>query len=390
MSTTLLRQIPYGRQSITEADVEAVTKVLGEDFLTQGPHVAEFENAFAKYVGASYAVAVSNGTAALHLAALALGVGPQSKVITTPITFAASGNCVLYCGGQIDFVDVDQGTALIDLEKVKDRLEASPKGTYDGIIPVDFTGHPVHTESLRSLADEHGLWILEDACHAPGGHFTDTQGVIQKCGNGVFAELSIFSFHPVKHIASGEGGMITTNDLDLYEKLLMLRTHGITKDPKRLTREEGGWYHEMQMLGYNYRITDFQCALGHSQLLRADEGLRRRKQIAKIYDEAFEGENLQKMIVEERVSHAYHLYVIKVEHRRNVYDQLRAAGILAQVHYIPMHLHPYYQELGWKKGDLPFAEEYYSKCISLPMFPTLTDDEVDYVISTVKRVVNNA
>jgi dTDP-4-amino-4,6-dideoxygalactose transaminase len=221
--------IPYGRQNITQDDIEAVVETLKSDYLTQGPRIAEFEEAFAKYCGSKYAVAISNGTAALHLCAMALNVNEGDKVITTPITFAASANCVRYCGGEVVFADIDPETYLLDITNVRKLLESSPKGTYKGIIPVDFAGRAVDLEAFRKLADEYGLWIIEDSCHAPGGYFEDSNGQKQICGNGKFADLSIFSFHPVKHIASGEGGMITTDDKDLYEKLLQLRTHGIVK-----------------------------------------------------------------------------------------------------------------------------------------------------------------
>src|SRR5690606_24388760 len=222
--------IPYGRQNITDEDIQEVIKTLKSDYLTQGPKIKEFEDNFASYVGAKYAVAIANGTAALHLCALALDVKKGQKVITTPITFAASANCVRYCGGEVVFGDIDAETYLLDINSVRTLLEASPKGTYHGIIPVDFAGRAVNLEEFRKLADEYGLWIIEDACHAPGGYFTDSNGINQFCGNGKYADLAIFSFHPVKHIASGEGGMITTNDENLYKKLLLLRTHGITKD----------------------------------------------------------------------------------------------------------------------------------------------------------------
>lgn len=386
--------IPYGRQNITEEDIRIVVETLQSDYLTQGPRIAEFEEAFAKYVGSKYAVAVANGTAALHLCALALDVKPGQKVITTPITFAASANCVRYCGGEVVFSDIDPETYLLDIGKVEKLLQASPKGSYAGIIPVDFAGRAINLEAFRKLADEYGLWIIEDACHAPGGYFTDTKGVQQWCGNGKFAELAIFSFHPVKHIASGEGGMITTNDKKLYDKLMTLRTHGITRDSNIYTNNSGfaagtasdtypGWYMEMQTLGYNYRLTDFQAALGNSQLKRADEGLKRRREIAAVYENAFRGKSFirgQSGVVE---GHAYHLYIIEAENRLGLYNYLREKKIFAQIHYIPCHLMPYYRQLGWKEGSMPAAEQYYKHCISLPMFPTLTDEEQRFVIDTI-------
>ncbi|MGZ4044615.1 MAG: aminotransferase class I/II-fold pyridoxal phosphate-dependent enzyme, partial [Bacteroidia bacterium] len=279
--------IPYGKQFISEEDLKAVTETLLSDFLTQGPKIAEFEKAFAEYIGCKYAVAVSNGTAALHLCALALQVNETSRVITSPVTFAASANCVRYCNGEVYFADIDPKTYLLDINKVRALLEKHPKGYFSGIIPVDFAGNAVNLEEFRKLANEFGCWIIEDACHAPGGYFIDSNSQKQNCGNGKFADLAIFSFHPVKHIACGEGGMITTNDEELYKKILLLRTHGITKDPSLLHQNPGGWYYEMQELGYNYRLTDFQAALGSSQLKRADKGLERRKQIAANYYSAF-------------------------------------------------------------------------------------------------------
>ena len=378
-----MKPIPYGRQHINQQDIDAVVEALQADFLTQGPRIKEFEDKFAAYVGAQYAVAVANGTAALHLCTLALGVTPGQKVITTPITFAASANCVRYCGGEVEFEDINSDTVLLDVERVRQTLAAAPRGTYQGIIPVDFAGYPVDLEAFRKLADEYGLWIIEDACHAPGGYFTDSKGVKQMCGNGAYAELAIFSFHPVKHIACGEGGMITTNDKDLYEKLLLLRTHGITKRPDLLQENHGDWYYEMQELGYNYRITDMQSALGTSQLSRADEGLQRRQQIAQRYDAAFKNTPVKFITPGANVLHAYHLYVIQVENRKELYDALKKHNIFAQVHYIPVHTMPYYQALGYKKSSMPKAEKYYEKCLSLPMFPTLTDTEQQYVIDTV-------
>lgn len=444
--------IPYGRQHITDEDIQAVVETLKSDYLTQGPHIPEFEAAFAKYVGAKYAVAVANGTAALHLCALSLGVEPGDKVITSPITFAASANCIRYCGGEVVFADIDRESYLLDINEVRKLLEASPKGTYKGIIPVDFAGRAVNLQAFRELADEYGLWMIEDSCHAPGGHFIDKEGNAQRCGNGQFADLAIFSFHPVKHIAAGEGGMITTNNKDLYDKLQMLRTHGITKDNTRfinnidiaigrfntsMTTNDAmttndlmtnhnpeapnspdqsksqstdnnypNWYMEMQTLGYNYRLTDFQAALGLSQLQRAEAGLQRRREIAAIYYEAFknipqitdrnhelESDQLSTVSNKNRPlstahrspsnGHAYHLYVVEAENRLSLYNHLRANQIYAQIHYIPCHLMPYYQELGWKPGDMEQAEAYYSQCISLPMYPTLSEEDQELVIKRI-------
>ncbi|TKC56941.1 UDP-4-amino-4,6-dideoxy-N-acetyl-beta-L-altrosamine transaminase [Pedobacter hiemivivus] len=392
--------IPYGKQNITQDDIEAVMEVLQSDYLTQGPKILEFEQAFATYIGCKYAVAVSNGTAALHLCAMSLGVEKGDKVITTPITFAASANCVRYCGGDVVFADINPETYLLDVNKVKELLESSPKGTYRGLIPVDFAGRAIDLEAYRKLADEFDLWIIEDACHAPGGYFIDSKGKHQNCGNGNYADLAIFSFHPVKHIACGEGGMITTNDENLYHKLLQLRTHGITKNEGLYVNSASfaagedsdsypGWYMEMQNLGYNYRLTDFQAVLGSSQLKRADDGITRRREIAEVYDRAFKNNSFVKGQSGVINGHAYHLYVIEVENRLGLYNYLRANNIFAQIHYIPCHLMPYYKEFGWKVDDMPNAEEYYKHCISLPMYPTLTNEEQKYVINKILNFLNN-
>jgi UDP-4-amino-4,6-dideoxy-N-acetyl-beta-L-altrosamine transaminase len=383
--------LPYGRQHITQEDIDAVVETLTSDFLTQGPKVAEFEKKFAEYIGCKYAVAVTNGTAALHLCALALSVDAGTRVITTPITFAASANCILYCGGKVEFCDIDPVTGLICIDQLRQMLAAKPKGYYAGVIPVDFAGYPVDLEKLKQLANEYGLWIIEDACHAPGGYFTDSKGVKQNCGNGNFAELAIFSFHPVKHIATGEGGMITTNDESLYKKLLILRTHGITKEPSLLNENHGGWYYEMQVLGYNYRISDILCALGISQLNRADTGLERRTAIAIKYDSAFRDNTDIKILtpagtsalLEAGVQHAHHLYVIRVKERKKLYDHLKEKGIFSQVHYIPVHTLPFYRSSGFGDLVMPGAEKYYSGCLSIPMYPALTSGEQDYVINTI-------
>jgi UDP-4-amino-4,6-dideoxy-N-acetyl-beta-L-altrosamine transaminase len=392
--------IPYGKHDISKEDIDAVIEALNSDYLTQGPKISEFESKFAQYIGSKYAVAVANGTAALHLCTMALGVTEGDKVITTPITFAASANCVKYCGGDVVFSDIDPKTYLIDIPKIQELLSKSPKGTFSGIIPVEFAGLATNLEELREIANEYNLWIIEDACHAPGGYFIDSEGKKQNCGNGKFADLAIFSFHPVKHIATGEGGMITTNDVRLYNKLLHLRTHGITKNSKDFINEVAfangtfnqidnieysfpGWYMEMQELGYNYRLTDFQAALGISQLKRADNGLKKRREIAIKYDKAFAGKSWIRSQSGKIEGHAYHLYIIEVEMRLDLYNFLKTKNIHAQVHYIPTHLMPYYRSQGWKEGDMPNAEKYYKGCLSLPMFPTLTDEEQEFVIKQI-------
>jgi len=383
MAEMTRKPIPYGRQEITDADIAKVSEVLRGEFLTQGPSIETFEKAFANYVGSEYAVAVSNGTAALHLCAMALDVQPGQRVITSPITFAASANCVRYCGGEVWFADIDPETFILDVNEVEKLLRSKPAGFFSGIIPVDFSGMPANLEKFSKLADEFNLWIIEDACHAPGAWFTDSKGVKQKSGNGKLAELAIFSFHPVKHIASGEGGMVTTNDKAVYEKLLLLRTHGITKRTDLLKENHGGWYYEMQTLGYNYRLTDFQAALGLSQLERADKGLERRSEIAAKYDRAFAGTSLKLQAHVEGAFNAHHLYIIQSENRKTLYDYLRTKSIFTQVHYIPVHTMPYYRELEKTRLSFTHAEAYYARCLSLPMFPSLTDEEQDYVIREV-------
>ena len=376
--------IPYGHQTITDEDIASVIQVLKSDFLTQGPKIAEFERAFAEYVGASHAVAVANGTAALHLCAMAVGVGPGTRVITTPITFAASANCVKYCGGEVWFADIHPGTATLDLDATRRLLESKPVGFFQGIIPVDFAGLPVDMQAFRALADEFGCWLIEDACHAPGASFADDKGHSRRCGDGHYADLAIFSFHPVKHIAAGEGGMVTTNSEQLYRRLLSLRSHGITKEEDLLEEHHGGWYYEMRELGYNYRLTDMQAALALSQLTRADAGLARRRELAARYDTAFQKvAQVQTPHVPRGFQHAWHLYIVRTDERKALYDHLRAKRILCQVHYVPVHTMPYYRHLGSNKGDFPVAEAYYESCLSLPLFPALTLEQQDYVVDSI-------
>ena len=380
-----MKVIPYGRQNIEQDDIDVVVKTLTADFLTQGPKVQEFEESFANYVGAKYAVAVNNATSGLHLAVTSLGLKRGERVITTPITFAASANCVRYAGGEVWFADIDSDTYLLSLEKTRALIESKPKGFFKGIIPVDFAGLPVNLEAFRELADEHGLWIIEDACHARGGHFTDSDGAKQKCGNGNYADIGVFLFHPVKHIACGEGGMVTTNSEVLYKKLSLLRSHGITKD--NMSENHGDWFYEMQELGFNYRLTDIQSALGITQLAKNDKGVKRRNEIADIYKEAFRGK-IKFQNLKEGDLNAHHLFVIEVEDRKGQYDFLRIHNIFTQIHYIPVHKLPYYKKIGYETADLKNAENYYSKCISLPMYPSLTNEEQGFVIEKVLNFYN--
>ena len=377
-----MSKIPYGRQNIDQNDIDAVVSTLKSDFLTQGPKVKEFEDKFADYVGAKYALSVNNATSGLHLSVLALGLCKGDRVITTPITFAASANCIRYAGAEVWFADIDPDTYLLSLDSVKELIESYPKGYFKGIIPVDFAGLPVNMEEFRELAELHDLWIIEDACHAPGGYFIDSRGEINLCGNGNYADIGVFSFHPVKHIACGEGGMITTNSKELHDKLKLLRTHGITKE--NMQENQGNWYYEMTDLGYNYRLTDFQSALGISQLAKNNKGVKRRNEIAEIYKKAFEGKIKFQDLTSGRYN-AYHLFIIELENRKKLYDFLHLNGVLAQIHYIPVHLLPYYKKIGYEGANLKNSESYYTKCISLPMFPTLTNEEQLFVIKLILK-----
>lgn len=381
LKLNIMRNIPYGRQQIDQDDIDAVIETLKSDFLTQGPKIEEFEKAFAEYVDVKYAVAVSNATAGLHIANMALGVKEGDRVITTPITFAASANASRYCGAEVWLADIDPNTYLLDLDSVEDLIESKPKGFFKGITPVDFAGLPVDLEKFKALADKHNLWIIQDAAHSPGGSFVDSNGEVNKCGNGKYAECTVFSFHPVKHIACGEGGMVTTNDEKLYELLKLYRSHGITKD--NMSENHGGWYYEMQGLGYNYRLTDMQAALGLSQLAKNPKGLIRRNEIADKYKTAFKGTKIKFQSLPEGNYNAHHLFVIEVEDRKALYDYLREQGVFAQIHYIPLHTLPYYKEIGYGDADLSNAEHYYKHCISLPMYPSLKDEEQQYVINKV-------
>ena len=375
-----MKNIPYGRQSIDENDIEAVVSALQSDYLTQGPKVKEFETKFAEYVGAKYAIAVNNATSGLHLSVLALNLSKGDRVITTSITFAASANCIRYAGGEVWFADINPETYLLDINSVRELIESKPKGFFKGIIPVDFAGLPVNMEEFRGLADKYNLWIIEDACHAPGGYFKDSNGENNFCGNGNYADISVFSFHPVKHIACGEGGMITTNSEKLYKKITSLRTHGITKE--NMSKNDGGWFYEMQELGYNYRLTDIQSALGITQLAKNEKGVKRRNEIADIYKRAFQG-RIKFQSLPSNTYNAHHLFIIEVDDRKDLYDFLKDQNIFAQIHYIPVHTLPYYKEIGYKDVNLINAENYYSKCISLPMFPSLTVIEQKFVIDKV-------
>jgi UDP-4-amino-4,6-dideoxy-N-acetyl-beta-L-altrosamine transaminase len=378
--------INYGKQSIDKEDINAVIETLTSDWLTQGPKIYEFEQDLADYCGSKYAVAVCNGTAALHLANLAIGTDLRTDVITTPITFLASSNSVIYAGGCPVFADISGGVFTIDPEQIKKLLER--KKNIQGIIPVHLAGVVCDMDALKNIAEENNLWIIEDACHALGGRWIDRKGNFQKVGNCSHSEMTVFSFHPVKQITTGEGGAITTNSKELYEKLLSLRTHGMIKDSKRLKENHGGWYYEMQDLGFNYRMTDIQAALGIEQLKKNNKWVKRRRLLVQQYDNFFE--KIKQITPQKHPDRdnnfSYHLYIIQCEKRAELYEYLKENDVNTQVHYIPVHLQPYYKDkYGYRRGDFPEAEKYYSRALSLPLYPNLTDSEQGKVISLVKE-----
>lgn len=376
------QMLPYGRQHIDDEDIAAVVEVLRSDWLTTGPNVAAFESAFAEATGATEAVAISNGTAALHAAIYALDIGPGDEVIVSAMTFAASANGVVYQGGTPVFADVEPGTLLIDPQSVEEKITPRTKA----IVAVDYAGQPCDYDALQAIADRHGLALVDDACHAIGGTYKGRPV-------GSLADLNTFSLHPVKHITTGEGGVITTDDEALARRMRVFRNHGITTD-HRQRAQAGSWFYEMVDLGYNYRLTDFQCALGIRQLAKLPGWVERRQAIARHYDEAFASLSaVQPLAVRSNVSHAYHLYVIQLDlerlttDRAQVFDALRAEGIGVNVHYIPVHYHPYYREhFGTQRGLCPATEAAYERILTLPMFPDMTDADIASVIEAVGRV----
>lgn len=368
--------IPYGRQSISEADIEAVVEVLRSDFLTQGPVVPRFEQAVADYCRAGFGVAVNSGTAALHIACLALGVGPGDWVWTSPISFVASANCALYCGAQVDFVDIEPDTGNMSVDKLEKKLELAKK---EGklpkvVIPVHFAGLPCDMQAIHALSQKYGFRIIEDGCHALGARYQD-----EPTGNSRYSDITVFSFHPVKIITTGEGGMAMTNDATLAKTMRLLRSHGITRDADDFINEaDGPWYYEQQLLGFNYRMTDIQAALGLSQMANLEDWIHQRGELARRYFEALAPELLPRYFSAERRS-AFHLYVHHVapEQRAQLFSQLREQGIGANVHYMPIYHQPWYQR--WAPAPLPQAELFYAGAITLPLFPGLTPEQQDIV-----------
>ena len=385
--------IPYGKQAISEDDINAVVEVLRSDFITQGPKVPAFEQALATYCGAEYAVASTSATSALHIACLALDVGKGDIVWTSPISFVASSNCALYCGARVDFIDIDITSGNLSLTALKQKLikaqqtQCLPKV----IIAVHLAGQSCLMAEIKLLAEHYGFSIIEDASHAVGGKY---QGKAVGCGQ--FSDITIFSFHPVKIITSAEGGMALTNDAELANRLRLLRSHGTVADPARMTeKSHGPWYYQQIILGFNYRMTELQAALGLSQFSRLDEFVDKRNFLAKRYDEAFADSTLSLLKPHHDSVSAYHLYIVLLAEtdstkQRDIIEQLRAKNIFAHVHYIPIHLQPYYQELGFNQGDFPIAEQYYQRAISLPLFPDLSEQDQDYIIDTVKSLIGLA
>lgn len=383
--------IPYGRQDITQADIDAVVKVLRSNYLTQGPMVPRFENAVAEYCGARHAIAVNSATSALHIACLALGLGPGDWLWTTPITFVASSNCGLYCGAKVDFVDIDPRTYNLCPQALERKLLAAEQ---DGRLPkivvaVHLCGQPCDMVAIRGLAERFGFRVIEDASHAIGGRYKG-----EPIGSGRFSDITVFSFHPVKIITTGEGGMVLTNDPSLARKVGLLRSHGITRDEDLMTKEsDGPWYYQQVDLGFNYRMTDIQAALGVSQMTRIDEYVAERHRLAHRYDELLADLPIVTPWQHPDSFSGLHLYVIRLKleklqkTHREVFELLRARDILVNLHYIPVHTQPYYRSLGFKDGDFPEAERYYSEVISLPMYPTLGEMQQDEVVAALREAL---
>ncbi|MEG6584990.1 UDP-4-amino-4,6-dideoxy-N-acetyl-beta-L-altrosamine transaminase [Dendrosporobacter sp. 1207_IL3150] len=386
-----MKQIPYGRQNINKEDIDSVVKILKSDWLTQGPMIERFEKAVAEYAGAKYAVAVNSATAALHLACLAAGLEPQDRLWTSPNSFVASANCGLYCGAEVDFVDIDARTYNMSVEMLSRKLESAAK-THTlpkVVVPVHFSGQSCDMAAIANLAKKYQFTIVEDASHAIGGSYLDS-----KIGCCQYSDMTVFSFHPVKIVTTGEGGMVLTNNKDLYDKLVLLRSHGITRNTELMTEKSHGlWYYQQIELGYNYRITDIQAALGHSQLSRIDSFIARRREIADRYNALLKDLPVITPWQDGYADSAWHLYVIRIKldeisasHSR-VFEFLREAGIGVNLHYIPIHMQPYYSKLGFKKGMFTEAEKYYQEAISLPIYFDLQDEEQDYIVAKIREVL---
>lgn len=382
------RFLPYGRQSVTEEDIAAVVAVLRSDWLTQGPEVERFEEDLAKAVGARHVVTFTNGTAALFAACFAAGIGPADEVITSTLTFSASANCARYVGARAVFADVEPTAGTLDPAAFERAITKKTRA----VIPVHYAGQPADLAAICAIAERHDLWVIDDAAHALGGLYRG-----KPIGHSDLTDMTMLSFHPVKHITTGEGGAIATGSAELYEKLKLFRTHGITKDPRFLTSPSPGpWYAEQILLGHNLRLTDIQCALGRSQLRRLPELVARRRALAALYDEALQGlpflKPLGRLVAPETL-HAFHLYPVLIDFERlgktraDVMKALRAKEIGTQVHYIPVHMHPYYEREGYERGAFPVAEGLYEQLLSVPLFPAMLDSDVAYVVSALREVL---
>ena len=383
--------IYYGKQSIDEADIQAVEEVLRSDFLTQGPAIEKFERSVAAYCGVKYAVAVTNATSALHIACLAAGLGKGDILWTSPITFVASANCGLYCGASVDFVDIDEKTYNMSVDALEDKLRQAKKENQlpKIVVPVHLAGQSCDMKRIRELSAEYGFTVLEDASHGVGADYLKT-----KVGSCTFSDMAVFSFHPVKIITTGEGGMVLTNDKTLYERLILYRSHGITRDPAKMTYEaDGPWYYQQIALGFNYRMTDMQAALGYSQMTRLDAFVARRRELAARYDELLKDMPLVTPYVLKGANPSWHIYIVRVDFshlkktKKQIFEEMKAQGFILNLHYIPVHTQPYYQSLGYRPENFPNAMIYYAEALTLPLYYDLTDEQQTEVTAALKKVL---
>lgn len=378
----------YGKQTLDENDINAVVEVLKSDFLTQGPTIGKFEKCVANYCGAKYAVAVTNATSALHIACLAAGLGKGDTLWTSPITFTASANCGRYCGANVDFVDIDNNTYNMSVEELEAKLtkaEVLPKV----LVPVHLAGQSCDMEKIHALAKKFNITVIEDASHAIGADYKDT-----KVGSCKYSDMTVFSFHPVKIVTTGEGGMVLTNSKDLYDKLVLYRSHGITRTPELMTKEaDGPWYYQQIDLGFNYRMTDMQAALGYSQMYKVDEFVARRRELAARYNELLKDLDMLKLpYQDESTASSWHLYIVRVDFskisktKKQIFAEMKDKGVCLNLHYIPVHTQPYYEKLGFKQGDFPSSEKYYEEAFTLPLYYSLTNEQQDHIVKALKEV----